>query len=90
MYAVDTHGNIIIGTRADKRMPHPTLIGGENPHVQAAGIVEIRGGQIYKVDNASGHYKPSNESLKTPEEAFSKLPTSAFSSKFQGYIPFDE
>ena len=51
-------------------MPHPTLIGGENPQVQAAGIVEIRGGQIYKVDNASGHYKPSNESLKVAEEAF--------------------
>ncbi|WP_255250572.1 WXG100 family type VII secretion target [Paenibacillus lautus] len=90
MYAVDTNGNIIIGTRAGQRMPHPTLIGGENPQVQAAGIVEIRGGQIYKIDNASGHYKPSVESLKAAEEAFSKLPSSTFGSKFQGYVPFDK
>lgn len=26
-------------------MPHPTLIGGTNPTVQGAGIVEIRGGK---------------------------------------------
>lgn len=90
MYAVDINGNIIIGTRAGQRMPHPTLIGGENPQVQAAGIVEIRGGQIYKIDNASGHYKPSIESLKAAEEAFSKLPSSTFGSKFQGYVPFDK
>ncbi|MEK3885806.1 hypothetical protein [Paenibacillus sp. PL2-23] len=90
MYVVDTNGNVIIGTRAGQRMPHPTLIGGVNPQVRAAGIVEIRGGQIYKVDNASGHYKPSNESLQAAQEAFGQLPSSAFSSKFQGYVPFDQ
>lgn len=89
MYVVDEGGNIIIGTRGGQRMPHPTLIGGENPQVKAAGIVDIRGGQIYKVDNASGHFKPSAESLKAAEEAFSKLPSNAFRNNFQGYVPFN-
>ena len=56
MYVVDMDGNIIIGTRGGQRMPHPTLVGGSNPQVQAAGIVEIRGGKIYSVNNASGHF----------------------------------
>jgi len=90
MYVVDTNGNIVIGTRAGQKMPHPTLIGGENPQVKAAGIVDIRGGQIYKVDNSSGHFKPSAESLQAAEEAFGKLPSSAFSSSFQGYVPYNK
>ncbi|WP_432775091.1 hypothetical protein AAFJ72_17995 [Brevibacillus gelatini] len=90
MYVVDTNGNIVIGTRAGQKMPHPTLIGGENPKVKAAGIVEIRGGQIYKIDNSSGHFKPSAESLKAAEEAFGKLPSSAFSPSFQGYVPYNK
>lgn len=90
MYVVDTNGNIIIGTRAGQKMPHPTLVGGENPQVKAAGIVEIRGGQIYKIDNSSGHYKPSTESLKAAEEVFGKLPSSAFSPSFQGYVPYNK
>ena len=64
MYVIDMNGNIIIGTRGGQRMPHPTLIGGSNPQVQAAGIIEIRGGKIYSINNASGHFKPSIESLK--------------------------
>lgn len=43
MYVVDMDGNIIIGTRGGQRMPHPTLVGGSNPQVQATGMVEIRG-----------------------------------------------
>ena len=88
MYVVDDSGNIIIGTRAGKRMPHPTLIGGSNPTVQAAGIVEIRGGRIYSVNNASGHYKPGPGSLDVAERAFSNLPSGAFHKDFKGFIPF--
>ena len=40
-------------------MPHPTLVGGANPQVRAAGIVDIRGGRIYSADNTSGHFKPA-------------------------------
>lgn len=90
MYVVDSSGNIVIGTRAGQRMPHPTLIGGANPQVQAAGIVEIRGGQIYRIDNASGHFKPSNESLFAAEKAFGQLPSNTFSKNFQGYIPYNQ
>lgn len=90
MYVVDMNGNIVIGTRAGQRMPHPTLVGGVNPQVQAAGIVEIRAGKIYKIDNASGHFKPSKDSLQAAQNAFSQLPSSAFSPKFQGYVPYSQ
>lgn len=53
MYVVDNNGSVIIGTRAGQKMSHPTLIGGEDPQVKATGIVEIKGGQIYKVDKWS-------------------------------------
>ena len=63
MYVVDTNGNIIIGSRAGQHMPHPTLVGGQNPSVQGAGIIDIRGGKIFSIDNASGHFKPDASSL---------------------------
>ncbi|GMA14387.1 hypothetical protein E5F05_01935 (plasmid) [Deinococcus metallilatus] len=88
MYVVTTDGKIIIGTRAGTRMPHPTLVGGSNPTVQAAGMVEIQSGRIAWVDNASGHFKPGEGSLQAAQDAFSKLPASVFSKKFQGYLPW--
>ena len=88
MYVVDDAGNIVIGTRAGQRMPHPTLIGGANPSVQGAGIVDIRGGRIFSVDNASGHFKPGAGSLQAAEAAFGNLPAGAFHRNFQGYLPF--
>lgn len=90
MYVVDMDGNIIIGTRGGQRMPHPTLVGGSNPQVRAAGIVEIRGGKIHSINNASGHFKPSVESLGIAEDAFSNLPQNIFSQNFQGYLPYGE
>lgn len=89
MYVVDEAGDIIIGTRAGQKMPHPTLVGGANPQVQAAGIVDIRGGRIYSVDLESGHFKPTAEALGAAERAFGKLPKSAFSKDFQGYLPYE-
>lgn len=89
MYVVDMDGNVIIGTRAGQRMPHPTLVGGANPQVQAAGIVDIRGGKIYSIDNASGHFKPSTESLNSAQQAFENISTDFFHKDFQGYIPFE-
>lgn len=65
MYVIDTKDNFIIGTRnGSSRMPHLTLIGGINPEVKTAGIIEFRGGKIYSIDNASGHFKPKIDSLK--------------------------
>jgi hypothetical protein len=90
MYVVDDSGQIIIGTRAGQRMPHPTLVGGANPQVRAAGIVDIRGGRIYSVNNASGHFKPGAGSLTAAENAFGALPSRAFHRDFRGYLPYAE
>lgn len=89
-YVIDMDGNIIVGTRNGQRMPHPTLIGGKDPRVQAAGIIDIRGGKIHSVNNASGHYKPGSECLEIVENAFGNLPQNIFSKDFIGYIPFEE
>ena len=78
MYVVDESGKLVVGTRAkgfnfsvtDGKAPHPTLIGGSNPTVKAAGIVEFRGCKIFKVDNASGHFKPPSSSLESAETIF--------------------
>lgn len=86
MYVIDTNGNIIIGSRAGEHMPHPTLIGGPNPTVQGAGIVEIRGGKIYSIDNASGHFKPDSSSMVNVQNAFEQLPSNVFHRDFQGYL----
>jgi hypothetical protein len=40
MFVIDKDGNVFIGKRdpsGETRMPHPTLLGGKNPEVQAAG-----------------------------------------------------
>ena len=85
MYVIDKDGNIIIGDGNKDYYPHPTLIGGENPQVQSAGMVEIRGGKIYKIDNASGHFKPGAGSLDISQEFFEQLPEKVFSKDFKGY-----
>ena len=62
----------------------------KNPQVQGAGIVEIRGGKIYRVDNASGHFQPGTESLKRTEEVFrEKIPEKYFSNGFEGFQTYD-
>ena len=88
MYVVDEQGVIRIGTRAGEHMPHPTLIGGEDPFVLAAGEIDIRNGQIYSVNNLSGHFRPSPHSLGTMHNAFSQLPESAFKPNFLGFRVF--
>ena len=89
MYVVTTSNEIAIGTRSGQAMPHPTLVGGVDPRVRAAGIVEIRGGRIYSVDNSSGHFKPDRGSLHSAREVFGALPAGAFHRDFQGYLPYD-
>ena len=96
MYIIDSEDNIIIGTRTrgftenGKGFPHPTLVGGKNPQVQGAGIIEIRGGKIYRIDNASGHFQPGAESLKRTEKIFhDKIPNKYFSNDFEGFKTYD-
>ncbi|WP_318308876.1 fibronectin type III domain-containing protein [Flagellimonas crocea] len=95
MFVVDEADNIIIGTRAkgispfNGKAPHPTLIGGVDPVVKTAGIIEFRAGKIYKVDNVSGHFKPSTQSLQNVQPLFNKkFSHNNFADDFQGFVPF--
>ena len=82
-YVVDLEGNLIFGKRVNPinpraRSPHPMLIGGKDPQVRMAGMIEFRGGKIYAIDNDSGHYRPPGKSLEAAEEALSRLPKEVF------------
>ncbi len=82
-YVVDTKGNLIFGKRDNPinpktRSPHPMLIGGKDPQVRMAGMIEFRGGKIFAIDNDSGHYRPPAKSLEAAEEALSRLPKEVF------------
>lgn len=71
-------------------MPHPTLIGGKDPQVLGAGMVDIRAGKIHSVNLESGHFKPTNASLNTVKEIFGKLPSNIFDKNFKGYQPYKD
>ena len=78
-YVITLDGKVIIGSRnGNGRIglptPHPTLIGGLDPKVRMAGILDIRGGKIYSYDDRSGHYRPNILSMKWADEAFAKYP----------------
>lgn len=88
IYAVDESGNIIVGRRNGngrdgEATPHPTLIGGTNPKVQIAGVLEIRGGKIYSFDDRSGHFKPNAKSLDAADMAFGRLSSKLFHKNFR-------
>lgn len=70
------------------KAPHPTLIGGRNPQVQAAGMVYFKGGKIHRVVNISGHFKPNSNSIGVAESNFKKY----FSDKSftKDFIPFSK
>lgn len=77
-YVMDKNGDIIFGKRsnpndASKRSPHPTLAGGKDPQVQAAGMITFKNGKIYSVDNQSGHFRPNIQSMGKVESALQKL-----------------
>ncbi len=75
MYILDKDGNIFFGKRCNPnnskgRSPHPTLIGGKDPIVQCAGIIDFYKGRIKSIDNNSGHYKPN---IKFMEKVYAIL-----------------
>ena len=77
-YVMDKKGNIIFGKRCNpndgrKRSPHPTLIGGKDPQVQCAGMIEFHKGRILSVDNHSGHYRPNPKSMEKVDKALQAL-----------------
>ncbi len=78
-YVVDMDGNMIIGIRKNPntinggKCPHPTLIGGKNPEVQCAGMIQFKDGRIFSVNNDSGHFRPNKLSLNIVEAILDKL-----------------
>ena len=71
LFVIAEDRNIIVGKRSG--LPHPALIGGKDPKVRCAGILELMGPKIYSVSNQSGHYKPDIKSLAEMENALRNL-----------------
>ena len=87
-YVITKKGDIIIGRRngngkSGDPTPHPTLIGGKNPKVKCAGILEISGGKIKSINVNSGHYKPNPKSLPDAKKIFEQLPKNLFHKKYE-------
>ena len=87
-YVITPKGDIIIGKRNGNGKtglptPHPTLIGGKNPKVMCAGMLEISGGKIKSINVSSGHYKPNPKSLPKAKNIFEKLPKNLFHKKYE-------
>lgn len=87
-YVITTKGDIIVGRRNGNGKdgdptPHPTLIGGKNPKVKCAGILEIAGGKIKSIDVNSGHFKPNKKSLPEAKKILEKLPKKLFHKKYE-------
>jgi hypothetical protein len=85
-YVINEKGQLIFGKRSNplnlnKRSPHPMLIGGKNPKVQCAGMIDIRNGKIYNINQNSGHYKPNERSMEVVEKILSSLPKQVFNRK---------
>lgn len=87
-YVITPKGTIIIGKRNGNGKtglptPHPTLIGGKNPKVMCAGILEISGGKIKSINVDSGHYKPNVKSLPKAKKIFEKMSKNLFHKKYE-------
>jgi len=82
-FVVDMGGRLIIGKRRNPekpggRSPHPMLVGGKNPRVRMAGMIEFKNGRIYDFDSDSGHYRPPSQSKKEVLKVFDRLPNEVF------------
>ena len=78
MYVLDMDGHIVFGERRNPynskgRSPHPTLIGGKDPVVQAAGLMNMQDGKILSFDDQSGHLRASSKSMDKVATALRKL-----------------
>ena len=85
-YVIDENDKIIVGKRNGNGRdgiptPHPSLIGGPDPKVKMAGILQVENGKIVGYDDRSGHYRPNKKSLEIAEEIFNKLPKHLFKNR---------
>ena len=84
-YAITENNEIIVGKRNGNGRregsiptPHPSLIGGADPKVKMASMLQVANGKIVGYDDRSGHFKPNIKSMKVAKEAFGKLPKYLF------------
>ncbi len=96
MYVVDDLDRIVVGTRARGVLPfdggasHPTLLGGVDPRATGAGMIEFKNGRIFRVDNASGHFKPDEKSLGYVEYLMrGAFDGKSFADDFRGFVTFN-
>ena len=80
VFAVDKGGSLILGTRTENALPHPTLIGGKDPRVLTAGELVIKNGEIVEINNQTGHFRSDINSLLHAKDALD----TAWKSKFGG------
>lgn len=80
VFAVDKGGSLILGTRTENALPHPTLIGGKDPRVLTAGELVIKNGEIVEINNQTGHFRSDINSLLHAKGALD----TAWKSKFGG------
>uniref|UniRef100_A0A7C9JD95 Uncharacterized protein n=1 Tax=Muribaculaceae bacterium Z82 TaxID=2304548 RepID=A0A7C9JD95_9BACT len=83
IYVINMQGEMIIGKRNNPndpsaRSPHPMLIGGKNPQVRMAGMIEFKNGKIFDFDNDSGHFRPPRQSEIEVRKVFDRLPNEVF------------
>jgi hypothetical protein len=87
MYVITLDYRLIIGARSGSQhqFPHPTVVGGEDPEVLSAGIVEFEEGRIRRLKvNDSGHFRPNApSSFEVAAGLLSRLPRSAFHPTFE-------
>jgi len=92
MYVITTSYHVIIAARSGKQkdLPHPTLIGGDDPEAYSAGMVFFQDHRIIRVlINGSGHFKPNHwSSIEVSLMCFNRLPPEAFHPAFAGFEVF--
>lgn len=62
--------------------------GGASPQVRAAGVVDVRGGRIFSVNNASGHFNPGPGAVEAAKEASASFRVARFTRDFRGTFRF--
>ncbi|AGC43824.1 hypothetical protein MYSTI_02508 [Myxococcus stipitatus DSM 14675] len=92
MYVITDDFRLIIASREEREhhLPHPTLVGGDEPEVVSAGILHFFEGRISRVCiNYSGHFKPNApSSVEISLALFGRLPLEAFHAHFEGFVIF--
>lgn len=93
MYVVEEDGTVWVGKRmttTDGSLPHPTLLGGKNPQVRSAGMVQVQGGKIVEINNHSGHFAPPRTALKHSVDSFLQLDARVFKNLSVSSVHVDE